>query len=315
MEKAIVVQQIANPSTDYFVLPHLQQAKSLTCVDHTQLLSAGELEGAYVVFVRYVPTAWKALITRHRQRLAGIAYFMDDDLLDWSTSSGLPVHYRFKLLKLAALKKAWLRKIGAKLWVSTDFLAAKYADWNPKVIAPRPGANRLENASTIKIFYHGSASHRAEIEWLQPIMREVLAKTPAAAFEITGNAATNRLYRSLPRVTVVHPMPWRNYLNFCRSGERHIGLAPLLHNAFNAGRSHTKFFDIVRCGAAGIYSRAPPFADFINDNEDGLLLDNDPSVWVESIIRLAGQPAERDRLIAGARSKSAALDQNIADAF
>ncbi|MGR8934118.1 MAG: glycosyltransferase [Gammaproteobacteria bacterium] len=314
MDKAVVVQQFANPSTDYFVLPHLRPAQSLLCVDHSQLLSADELDGYYVVFVRYVPNAWKALITRHRQRLAGVAYFMDDDLLDWSTFNGLPLHYRLKLLKLAALQRGWLRKIGAELWVSTDFLAAKYADWNPKVIAPRPEAQSLDITAKVTIFYHGSASHRAEIEWLLPIMREVLSKTPATKFEIIGNAATNRLYRQLPRVTVVHPMPWRNYREFCRNGERQIGLAPLLPSAFNAGRSHTKFFDILTCGAAGVFSRVAPFADFVCDGVDGLLLDNDPQAWVETLIRLTEQPAERNRLIAGARRKAAALARNDADA-
>lgn len=315
MEKAIVVQEIANPSTDYFVLPHLKNARSLTCVNHNRLLSSDELEGAYVVFVRYVPDAWKRLITHHRQRLAGIAYFMDDDLFDWSAWSGLPAHYRLKLLRLAALKKSWLRKIGAKLWVSTNFLAGKYAEWNPMIIPPRPEANSRGTVPKVKIFYHGSASHRAEIEWLQPVMREVLAKSPGTAFEIIGNTATNRLYRELPRVTVIHPMSWQNYLDFCRRGERHIGLAPLLQGAFNAGRSHTKFFDILRCGAAGIYSGVPPFADFVSDGEDGLLIDNDPQAWVETIVRLATDPAERSRLIAGARSKAAALNRDIVDEF
>lgn len=310
-DHVIVVQEIANPSTDYFVLPHLKNlARSLTCVAHWQLLPEDKLDGAYIVFVRYIPQPWMQLVARNRRRLAGVAYFMDDDLFDWSASSGMSSKYRLKLLRLAALRKSWLRAIGARLWVSTDFLAAKYAAWNPKVIAPRPETPNREIGPAVKIFYHGSASHRAEIEWLQPIMREVLINTPNTVFEIIGTNETNRLYRKLPRVSVIHPMSWKNYRDFCCTGDRHIGLAPLLDGAFNAGRSHTKFFDILRCNAAGLYSAVAPFVDFVRDGEDGLLLDNDPETWVKTIVRLAGNPAERNLLIAGAHNKAAALNQD-----
>jgi hypothetical protein len=314
LEHVIVVQEVANSSTDYFVLPHLKRiARSLTFVSHRHPLPEDKLDGAYIVFVRYVPQPWMQLVTRYRRHLAGVAYFMDDDLLDWTATSGMASQYRFKLLRLAALRKSWLREMDGQLWVSTAYLAGKYADWHPLVIHPRPETNVRPDSTAVKIFYHGSASHRAEIEWLQPVMREVLAKAPETAFEIIGNVEINRLYRKLPRVAVVHPMSWRNYRDFCRNGERHIGLAPLLDGAFNAGRSHTKFFDILRCGAAGIYSGVPPFTDFVCHGEDGLLLDNDPEVWVETIIRLAGNPDERNRLVAGARSKAATLDRDSAD--
>lgn len=316
MEHVIVVQEIANPSTDYFILPHLKSiARSLTCVAHWQLLTEDKLEGAYIVFVRYIPQPWMQLVTRNRRRLAGVAYFMDDDLFDWSASSGMSSKYRLKLLRLAALRKSWLRDIEARLWVSTDFLACKYAEWHPKVILPRPEIHHREKSPIIKIFYHGSASHRAEIEWLQPIVREVLTNAPDTVFEIIGNVEINRLYRTLPRVTVVHPMSWKNYRDFCRSGERHIGLAPLLEGPFNAGRSHTKFFDILRCCAAGIYSDVAPFAGFVEHGEDGLLIDNNPETWVETIIQLAASPAERSVLIAGARNRAAMLDENLAHEF
>jgi len=59
-----------------------------------------------------------------------------------------------------------------------------------------------------------------------------------------------------------------------------------LPGRFSAGRSSTKFFDFVRCGAVGIYSDSEPYASFVRNGVDGLLVRNDPEAWVEAILRL-----------------------------
>jgi hypothetical protein len=211
----------------------------------------------------------------------------------------MPWSYRFKLARLITCRRHWLRQQKVQLWVSTPYLQQKYADWQAQLISPMPIAQR----QYCQVFYHGSATHYAEIYWLLPIMREVLARNETITFEIMGNKKVWRLYRDIPRVSVVHRMKWASYQAFLSSQNRHIGLAPLLTVPFNAARSYTKFFDITHCGAVGLYSPQSIYTEVVEHNTDGLIIDLEPQAWVTTILNLAENHALQQRLFANAQLK------------
>ena len=91
-------------------------------------------------------------------------------------------------------------------------------------------------------------------------------------------------------------MPWPQYLEHTSSIHQDIGLAPLMDTLFNRGRGPIKFFDYARAGAVGIYSKGPAFGDFVTDGVDGFLLDNDPQLWVNTIIELVNNPQLRQTM-------------------
>ncbi|NOX75779.1 MAG: glycosyltransferase family 4 protein [Gammaproteobacteria bacterium] len=296
-----LVEEQSNPSTDYFLLPAIS-ARSLNVVrcTFTDLPSAEQLDDALVVFVRYVPPAWARLIATLRPRLRGLVFFMDDDVLDVRASVGMPLRYRFKLARLAARYQKWLRRHDAELWVATLYLQQKYAHWHPRLVLPFP----IQNSNDVcRVFYHGSASHGAEIRWLHPVMAEVLRRDERIHFEIIGGEEVYRLFRGLPRVTVVHPMKWPAYQAFLAMPGRHIGLVPLHDLPFNRARSYTKFLDITRCGAAGIYSPGSTSAEMVSHQCEGLVIPLEQKCWIEAIVRLAGDESLRRTLAANAGKK------------
>lgn len=244
------------------------------------------LTGAGIVLVRYVPSAWARLIERHRSRLAELVFFMDDDLFDPGAARGTSWRYRCKLARLATRRRDWLRAQGASLWVSTPYLGEKYADWQPRLIRPAP-LPAPDADESVRVFYHGSASHAAEIRWLYPVIEAALRAEPRLTFEIIGTSEVNRLYRRLPRTTVVHPMSWPAYQAFIAMPGRHIGLAPLLDSPFNRARSCTKFFDITRAGAVGIYAPGPVCAEMIEHGVNGWLVPLQADDWTQAILALA----------------------------
>jgi hypothetical protein len=134
------------------------------------------------------------------------------------------------------------------------------------------------------VFYHATASHRAEIEWLHPIMAAVLEIEPKIDFEIIGDHQTHKLYRKLPRTTVVNPMSWSAYQSFIAQPGRHLGLAPYIKSPFNAARSYTKVFDIQRAGARGIYAEDGPWGRQLIE-EKMVLLPMTKDVWLDEICR------------------------------
>ena len=91
-------------------------------------------------------------------------------------------------------------------------------------------------------------------------------------------------------------MDWETFFLDTSIGKSDIVLNPIFNSNFNNYRSPTKFFDIARLKAVGIYSNSKPFCDFINNNHDGILIDNNIESWVEKIFFLLDNANERERL-------------------
>jgi hypothetical protein len=295
MSKALVVEFSKNPSTDFFVASELhRRGYDVSYATGGKVSIKASSEYSVLVISRYISRSWRDYINNNLSSFEEIAYFMDDDLLDLKSSAGLPLRYRYKIWKYAFRHKAWLQSTNVQLWVSTVNLANKYDSWSPKIITPKSVDLPLEPVS---IFYHASASHIAEMQWLFPIIKNVLEKRPNCRFEIVGNPEINSLYRKLERVHVLMPMSWESYKFLLASGSYDIGLAPLLNSQFNDFRSYTKFFDITSAGAVGIYGDHVAFSDFVNDHTNGLLLPMEPLAWESALLELIDNKALRLRLL------------------
>jgi hypothetical protein len=261
--------------------------------------------GDFVVVQRYLHAAWRAPIERQRPTLAGLAWFLDDDLLDPQALAELAAPYARKIHRMALSQRPWFEQLGAQWWVATDALARKYADAAPTVLPFAPPPLLAATRPGIKLVYHGTASHQAEIEWLHPVIAAVQHRRDDIHFELFGELPVHRRFRELPRVAVLHPMRWENYLAYTASQRADIGLAPLLPGRFNAARGPVKFIDYTRQGALGMYSRVPPYEGFVRDGVDGVLLPNAPEAWVEAIVQWASDTPGRQRLAAAARARLA----------
>ncbi|WP_116473345.1 glycosyltransferase family protein [Zobellella maritima] len=301
MSGVLIVEQDPNPTTDFFIQPLLNslgvepEKTRLNALPPVTLIA-----GDSVIFVRYLSPRWRRWVETNKHRLGQIIFFMDDDLFDLKAHTGLPLHYRWKLYRLAWRHRQWLRSIGAQLWVSTPCLAEKYADWNPRVLLPR---SPYGDANPLKtLFYHGTEAHNDEIRWLYPVVEAVLKQEPSLCFEIIGDSRVHSLFSALPRVHVLHPMAWQAYQVLLRHPGRTIGLAPLLDNTFNSARSYTKFFDITRAGALGIYADHPVYQSIIRHQYNGLLLPMDQRRWVEAILQLSRDDLDRQRMADNAGS-------------
>ncbi len=65
-------------------------------------------------------------------------YVMDDDLLDWRPLLDIPFPYAFRLWRKVVRHRARILSSCSELWVSTPYLAQKYAAWNPRLVVPVP---------------------------------------------------------------------------------------------------------------------------------------------------------------------------------
>lgn len=311
---AVVFSEGATASSDYFLFPYLERLGYRTALVDSRVEPSGHfpVEGCRLVVIsRYVSTRWLAVLEQLRRQGTKLVYFMDDDLFDLRVLHGLPWGLRWKIVHRAYRHRRPLLKLCSEFWVSTPYLADKYAVFKPVLLSPLASRATLATHHGISVCYHGTPNHRPEIEWLVPIIEAVQARVDHVHFEVFGAPAVNAALKRLPRVSVLQPMTWPNYLSFTASQRRDLALAPLLPSAFNASRGPTKFYDYARMGAVGLYSDRPAYRGFIEDGVDGLLLDNDPALWVDAILDLAADSAKRAAMASAVMRRAQTGDGSV----
>lgn len=301
-KRLVACSEIATPTLDYY-FPH--SADSIRLVGD-QVLDFEPVPGDWVVIVRSVSLPiWNHLLS-FRPRLSGLAWFIDDDLSAGITDLSLPLRYRMRNWALRRKVERHILPHVAQVWVANQRLTRCYPDavlWSPTGLPATPPMR--------VIFYHGSASHGREILFLRRVIEALQRQRQDTVFELFGGTRTRKLFRGIPRVRVIHPVPWPDYLAITAPGDYTIGLAPLLAGPFNEARTWTKFLEITRLGAAGIYSDHPAFREGpIVDRENGFLLKDDPATWVSRILELLDDPVLMIHVVARARESVAGLKCN-----
>lgn len=305
----LILHEGLSPTLAYFEAAIRSRFVGTVCrlIDTSTSPSLAIDEGTTLVIIRFITSQWQQEIENNINKLSRVVYFMDDDLFDPSALKSLPKEYRTKIIRRSAAQHRWITQYCDDIWVSTPYLARKYAHLNPDIIPAKPSPLLLGTHQPVKIAYHGSSSHREEKYWLRQVIDGVLALCPQASFEIFGEHEIYKLYRDLPRVSVLHPMSWQNYLAYTKTHRLDIGLAPLLDSDFNLARGPVKFYDFVRMGAVGIYSNRSPYSDFIEQNVNGVLLENDPQKWIKALSVLVNTDTKRCELARNAKNYAYSL--------
>jgi hypothetical protein len=304
---AIILSEGYTATTDYYLVPYLENlGYCFSLLDYR--LNPPEIayfaDCQLIIISRYISYQWLVLLKKLHQSNIKIIYFMDDDLFDLQALVGLPWGYRWRIFTKALRYRSQLLQLCNEFWVSTPYLAAKYSSFAPALLSPISSTKTLQQKPAILVCYHGTASHNREIDWLLPIIEQVQSQADNIQFELFGDRVLSKRVNRIPRVYVLHPMSWPNYLSFTQSQKRTIALAPLLDNHFNAARGATKFYDYARMEAVGIYSNVSPYLGFIRDQVDGLLLNNEPDLWVEKILQLTNDFSLRKTLLANIKQRT-----------
>lgn len=316
--RVVVLERGRNPSTDYYLRPRLDATPAVetTYVDVSlappQCPPSLLTDGTAVIVCRYLTPAWADLLHGARRRLSAVAYFMDDDLPRVAADRTLPARYRRRVQRRFEEQKRALSEICDRVWLSTPELARRYPEAEPTVVPPVPIATEGDAAPAAPVcFYHATGTHAREARWLRPVIGAVLRRRRDARAEVMIDRRTGLLYLGRPRIRVCTPIPWIDYLAEGARRRMAVGLAPLRPTPFNTARAPTKYFDITRCGAVGVYADLLPFAGFVENGRDGVLAGDDRAAWVDAVVALLNDP-ERCRVMHGeARQRCAALARRV----
>lgn len=323
-DRILILHKGHNASLDYYLkariaalgIPH-----EARCIDRDRLDDV-DTDGLLVIICRYVRPSHVRWIGRHRRRLAGVAYFVDDDIPALLCERKAELGYRFYLAYFACLPMLMLNGTLTHLWVSTEGLAramnengggrAVVLDPAPVIadhLPPTPAPAR----ATVKIVYHATRVHQREHGFLAPVMEEVMRRRPQARFEVLARGPSQRIWQradiARERLGLLAPMGWETYYRYSRDNGADIALMPLLEGAANDSRAHTKLIDCTRLGAAAVMSDV---ASYRRLSTAGIpRIRNRPDEWVEALLDMIDHADRREAVRQATRQS--VLDMTFSD--
>ncbi len=248
--------------------------------------------GTRVILVRTPSSRWQGVLRRAHSQIVDVTWLVDDDVLAARDDEWLPEEFRLKLLGNHVRFKRAFSGLIDRVWASTPQIAARFPTERVEVRPPTVFRAPEPTRRWVTIFYHGTASHRREHAFLLPIFYAVQARCDHTLLEVSGDHALYRAFRGVPRLRVLHPMAWPDYLAHLRAGNYDIGLAPLLDTPFNRGRSGLKALQFAELGLQAVLSRRAPYCDYA-ELPGVHLVGDDSAAWIEQIVELADRLGNR----------------------
>jgi hypothetical protein len=297
----LVVAARPNPTVDYYLRDLLEAVpnarRRLVFDDRVEdFLGAHPTEvirpGTRVILVRTPTSRWQRVLRRAEREIVDVTWLIDDDMLAARDDEWLPEPFRLRLLGDYLRFSRDFAALIDRVWASTPQIAARFPAERVEVRPPKLFHEPEPARRWVTIFYHGTAAHQREHAFLLPIFQRVQARCAHTLIEISGDHALYKEFRGVPRLRVIHPVAWPDYLAHVRAGRYDIGLAPLLDTPFNRARSGLKALQFSELGVAGVLSRRAPYTDYAE--LPGMhLVSDDSSAWVEQIVEIANRLGDR----------------------
>jgi hypothetical protein len=319
--RVLVFTKGENASFDYYLSARLQALglpHETCCIDRGRFHDI-DTDGLLVIICRYVRPRHVAWIARNRRSLAGVAYFVDDDIPALVADRRNDPGYRLYLAHFACLPMMRLNRDGllTHLWVSTAALAGALdpCSGSAALLAPAPlvadhlPLDRQRPRPALKIVYHATGSHCREHEFLVPVMEEVLRQRPQVRFEVLASGMAGKLWSQASiaggHISIVAPMAWRPYYRHSREEGADIALMPLLDGLANNSRADTKLIDCCRLGAAAVLSDAAPYRH--HRGSGCVMAGNSPRQWIGALLDLIDHADRREAAKQSVRRRVAGM--------
>lgn len=235
----------------------------------------------------------------------------DDDL--WTVDpSNLRAARVFKPEMLRAIEQC--ASTAHLITVSTEPLAERLREFNPNVVViPNHVDGAIfeverKQADRLTVGWAGGDSHQRDWAMVAPHVRRFLRRNPDVDFHMIGAD-----YRRHLRVPSSRWTPWRmDLLDYYRSIDFDIGIAPLVPSVFNRSKSAIKALEYGALGIPVIASDVRPYRDFILDGVTGFLVSRDHD-WERRLRDLTHDHDMRREM--GAKAREHARGWSITDGW
>ena len=194
--------------------------------------------------------------------------------------------------------------------VSTPYLKEVYSEFCGNIyVVPNSldfrtwdNLKHRRNKDVIRIGWAGGASHDEDLRLIEPVMRHILDKHPTVKFCFVHGIPS--FFKGIDRVEAVHDFTRIDrYPQFLASRAFDIGIAPLVDNAFNRGKSNLRWLEYAGLKVPCVASKVGHFAETISQAEDGLLCENKQD-WIDSLSWLISDEVARKKIGKNANQKA-----------
>lgn len=239
---------------------------------------------------------------------------LDDNYLDVREDN--PAYDNYKIGSKERYALGAFVGLADGLVVSTEPLKKVYARLNKNIeVIPNCndlsdwGENQKKGDGKIKIGYAGSVTHNADLELIWEPVKEILQKYPNVEFELLGAVPKTewekikKRFRSVKGKISFHlgTPSWEGYPELLASMGWDIGLAPLIDDEFNRGKSHIKWMEYASLRIPCVASKTYPYCEEIQgvktiDHGVTGLLCTTSSGWIENLTLLVENEAKRKEI-------------------
>lgn len=201
--------------------------------------------------------------------------------------------------------------------VSTPYLAEMYKAENDHIyVVPNSidfnewdGLERKRGGNRIRIGWIGGGTHGPDLEMVAPIIKEILQKHKDVWFYCIHGVP--QVYKEMKKVYWTRKWATINlYPKFMASYKFDIGIAPLIDNNFNRGKSNLRWLEYSALKTPTVASPLPDFTRVIKNNRNGCIANSD-NEWFRHLDNLIEDEALR-RDIGDNAYKTIRKDFNVA---
>ena len=194
--------------------------------------------------------------------------------------------------------------------VTTEVLADHYRNFNKNVVVlpnymdfdwwNKPW--KPENTGQLRLGWAGSLSHREDLIFMAPIIKDILDEFPFVKFVYCGAGGKKGIYgedlfADIPenRREYYQGVPLEFWAEKSKSLGIDIGIAPLLDDSFNSGKSNIKYFEYSANGVPGVYADTVVYNTTITNGVNGFLAKT-AEEWKTAITRLILDASVREMI-------------------
>lgn len=166
--------------------------------------------------------------------------------------------------------------IADALVVSTPYLKEVYSELNEHIYVVQNSIDtkawnvKSKSKSGIRIGWVGGGSHYEDLKILEPIIPSILKKHKDVKFVFLHGIP--EFLKGIPRVECVYKFERIDkYPRYVAANDFDIGMAPLVDNAFNRGKSNLRWLEYSALGVPTVASNVGHFKETINHGIDGFL--------------------------------------------
>lgn len=163
----------------------------------------------------------------------------------------------------------------------------------------------------IKIGWHGSITHDEDLKQALPALQEILKERDDVVLELIGGIREAKIKQifngwgdEIKKVLIASGTPsWNGFPEMLSEQGIDIGIAPLVDNEFNRGKSHIKWMEYALLGIPCIASDVYPYSKAIDNGINGIITKD----WKKDLLDLINNEQKRKEI--GQNAKEHVLDK------